>query len=752
MSAAEDRLPAGPGELDDSADDPRVVQAVREYMAAVESGSRPNRQVFLARHGDIAEPLAECLEALEFLRAAAPQLETPAGTAADGAPVPPPAIDPAVPLGDFRLLREIGRGGMGVVYEAEQLSLGRRVALKVLPFAWTLDPRQLQRFKNEARAVAHLHHTNIVPIYSVGCERGVHFYAMQYVEGRPLSAVLRELRDLSPPGAPAQASAETVNGRPAGLTTLTSDGRARGKAFFRSGARLGVQAAEALEHAHEQGIVHRDVKPGNLLVDAHGHLWVSDFGLAQFPSDTALTMTGDVVGTLRYMSPEQALGKRSLVDHRTDVYSLGATLYELLTLEPVFDGRDREELLRQIASEEPRPPQRRNPAIPADLETIVLKALGKRPEDRYATAQEMADDLRRFLEHRPILARRPTPVARVAKWFRRHPSVVGVTVGVLLLAMIGFAVSTVLIAREHGKTKAALEAEARQRANAEKSFRQARQVVDFFTELSEEHLADKPELQGLRRRLLEVALEYYQEFIDQRGDDPSLRAELTASHLRVATILDEIGARADALAALERAWQIQQRPPARPPGADRGRGWFGSPRANQELYLLAHKSVQEDLKLSEDQVRQVRQVGARRREAFQKLRYLSPAEWRPTLEALGDPEKTLAEILRPDQARRLRQIALQHRGPESHDPEVVRALQLTAEQRERLRAIQEEAHRSVRAAYFAGMRPDTWKKVEEAWRGAREKAVQVLTDGQRARWQDLVGAPFRGEVRPPRRS
>jgi serine/threonine protein kinase len=768
MSAAEERLPDVSGELEDPADDPRVVQAVREYMAAVEGGLKPNRQEFLARHGDVADPLAECLDALEFLRTAAPQLETPAGAAAAGVPVPPPAIDPAVPLGDFRLLREVGRGGMGVVYEAEQLSLGRRVALKVLPFAWTLDPRQLQRFKNEARAVALLHHTNIVPIYSVGCERGVHFYAMQFVEGRPLSAVIRELRDMagdpgcgevpegqSQPQGPALPSAETVNGWGAPKTmTLTTDGRARGKAFFRGVARLGVQAAEALEHAHDQGVVHRDVKPANLLVDAHGHLWVSDFGLAQFQSDAALTVTGDVVGTLRYMSPEQALGKRSQVDHRTDVYSLGATLYEVLTLEPVFGGRDREELLRQIASDEPRPPRRRNPAVPADLETIVLKALGKRSEDRYATAQEMADDLHRFLEHRPVLARRPTPVARVAKWLRRHPSVVAAAVGVLLLAVVGFAVSTVLIAREQRMTRAAYEAEALQRANAEKSFRQARQVVDFFTELTEEHLADRPELQGLRRKLLEVALEYYQEFIDQRGDDPSLRAELTASHLRVATILDEIGSRADALAALERAWQSQQRPgPGRPPGPDfRGRGRFGPTRAQQELYLLAQKSVQEDLKLSEQQIRQAKQVGDRRRQVFQKLRQVSPAEWRSTLEELGDPEKVLAEILKPEQGRRLWQIALQQRGPEGFgDPEVARALQLTPEQKERLRAVHEEAHRAVRAAYLSGMRPDGWKKAEEVWRGERERALQVLTDEQRSRWQDLAGEPFRGEVRPPPR-
>src|SRR5262249_51858348 len=159
--------------------------------------------------------------------------------------------------------------------------------------------------------------------------------------------------------------------------------------------QLGVQAAEALDNAHQVGIIHRDIKPANLMADGRGHLWVTDFGLAQVRGDTRLTMTGDLVGTLRYMSPEQALAKRVVVDHRTDVYSLGATLYELLTLEPAFSGADRQELLRQIAFEEPRPPRRCNKAIPAELETIVLKALEKNPAERYLTARELAEDLKR---------------------------------------------------------------------------------------------------------------------------------------------------------------------------------------------------------------------------------------------------------------------------------------------------------------------------------------------------------------------
>ncbi len=175
-------------------------------------------------------------------------------------------------------------------------------------------------------------------------------------------------------------------------------------------ANLGRQTAEALEHAHTVGVIHRDVKPANLLVDQQGKIWITDFGLAQFHAEAGLTRTGDMMGTLRYMSPEQAIGNRVVLDHRTDIYSLGVTLYELLTLEPVFAGSDRADLLRRIIEDEPRSMHALEPAIPVELETIVLKALAKTPAERYATAQELADDLQRFLNDEPIRARRPTPL------------------------------------------------------------------------------------------------------------------------------------------------------------------------------------------------------------------------------------------------------------------------------------------------------------------------------------------------------
>jgi eukaryotic-like serine/threonine-protein kinase len=495
------------------AGDPRVVRALEEYAAAVEAGRRPNRQEFEARYPEIAAELAACLEGLEFIEAAAPQLAHPAVSRPPGST----AADfwPADALGDYRIVREIGRGGMGVVYEVIQVSLGRRVALKVLPFAAALDDKQLQRFKNEAQAAAQLHHQNIVPVYGVGCERGVHYYAMQFIDGQTLSALIAELRSSagldrphSVPATIAAASlaAELVTGRwtqaasgkvrrhslpedgvprpshiddrygtaweghppnaepkaPSAADTsnrqtmaATTENSTKSTAFFRIIANLGVQAAAALEYAHTLGVVHRDIKPANLLLDSRGNLWVTDFGLAHCQSQAGLTMTGDLMGTLRYMSPEQALGQRAMLDHRTDIYSLGATLYELLTLEPVFEGRDRQELLRQIAAEEPRRPRSLNKATPAELETIVLKAMEKNPPDRYATAQQLADDLARYLKDEPIRARPATLAQKLTKWTRRHRGVAWTALAMLTVLVVAVAIVASLAAwRLNGEREA----------------------------------------------------------------------------------------------------------------------------------------------------------------------------------------------------------------------------------------------------------------------------------------------------------
>ena len=471
------------------AEDRVLIDLVDEIAKRTQAGELVDVEAYIAAHPGHAERLRKLLPAVEALA------ELGHSAAAGETFVPPTGRDfdsEQGRLGDFHILREVGRGGMGVVYEAEQISLGRRVALKVLPFAAALDAKQLQRFRNEAQAAAHLIHQNIVPVYYVGCERGVHFYAMQFIDGQTLAAVIQELRGvrgverearqdgrvasqvsgsasnaiaepqstasyrgLQPPLAPAAAPLSSTPPA-AALSTERSN---RSPAFFRTVANLGMQAAEALEHAHQLDVIHRDIKPANLLVDMNGHLWITDFGLARLGSDAGLTMTGDLLGTIRYMSPEQALAKRVAVDARTDIYSLGVTLYELLTLEPAYNGKNREEVLRQIAFDEPRLPHRLNRSIPAELETIVLKAMAKNPDERYATAQELADDLRRYLEDKPIRAKRPSLRQRTVKWARRHKTVVRAAIAVLVLAVAALAVSTTVIWRAKEELSQSLERE-----------------------------------------------------------------------------------------------------------------------------------------------------------------------------------------------------------------------------------------------------------------------------------------------------
>src|SRR5262249_27897334 len=314
---------------------------------------------------------------------------------------------------------------------------------------------------------------------------------------------------------------------------LSTRRSARPADFCRTVVRLVAQAAEGLEYAHGVGVVHRDIKPANLLVDARGNVWITDFGLAQFHADAALTQSGDLLGTLRYMSPEQAGGPRGLLDHRTDVYALWATLYELLTLRPIFDGADRQTLLHQILHEEPRPPRSLDRSVPPELETVVLKAVAKAPAERYATARDFADDLHRFLRDEPILARRPTAVQRARKWLRRHPSVLAAG-AVLLVVLAGVSVVSAVLIR------GAYERERRRAEQAEERFQLALRAVDELIQVSEQELVDKPGMEMLRKRLLESALISYQDLIAQRGDDPGAQAELAVTHQRVQKILDDL--------------------------------------------------------------------------------------------------------------------------------------------------------------------------------------------------------------------
>jgi serine/threonine protein kinase len=543
-----------------------------EFTERLNRGEHPEVEEYAERHPEVADLLRGILPALEVLR------QDAKGSERAGASTSPSAT-PKGCLGDFRIIREIGRGGMGIVYEAEQISLLRRVALKVLPFAASWDEKRLQRFQHEAQAAAHLHHTNIVPVFGIGCERGVHFYAMQYIAGTSLASVIGELRHLSglpikgtvppeavsavsgsfmsgewvkpatlPPAAPVEPGAETL---PQCQDTL-SVARATGQPnFFRTVARLGTQAAAALEYAHTRGVVHRDIKPANLLVDEHGDVWITDFGMAQFRSDGELTQSGDLLGTVRYMSPEQALGKRELVDGRTDIYSLGVTLFELLTLEPAYPGTDREQILHRVTSDHlPTLPDRCR-QFPAELWTILTKAMAKAPEERYLSAKELAEDLQRFLEDRPILARRPTLVHKVRKWSRRHKT--GVTVGLAALAA-GLAASTALVWWEMERIDMAYQAESKLRRRAEAREQLARRAVDeMYTQVAEKWLATAPRMTELQLDFIRKALAFYQELIQENDTDPSARYKTAETYHFLGRIQARMGQNAEA----ERAFRHQ---------------------------------------------------------------------------------------------------------------------------------------------------------------------------------------------------
>ena len=470
-----------------------------DFVARYRRGDRPSLVEFTSRYPELADEIRDLFPALAMMEEARPRdddtLDISAGSDSRA------RLDR---VGEYRILREVGRGGMGIVYEAEQESLGRHVAVKVLPAHSLLEPRYLQRFQREARAVARLHHTNIVPVFGVGEHDGLNYYVMQFIQGRGLDEILLELRQLRHsrrggesfkafPTVPEEANAGTRNpddasavriaeglvsgefraasappedppvvtpdhsqpaesnaadGTPSSDLHLPRQDQKSGhsdgsRAYWLSVARIGAQVADALAHAHAQGVLHRDIKPSNLLLDVHGTVWVTDFGLAKevSPNNRSdrsdagpdLTRTGDVVGTLRYLAPERLKGDS---DRRSDVYSLGATLYEMLTLHPPFEESDRSVLVRRLLHDEPTRPRMLDPSIPLDLETIVVKAIAKESVDRYKSAGALADDLRCFLADRPIQARRATIWERTWRLCRRNPTVTGLSAAVVVLAAL----------------------------------------------------------------------------------------------------------------------------------------------------------------------------------------------------------------------------------------------------------------------------------------------------------------------------
>ncbi|MBI4584722.1 MAG: protein kinase [Planctomycetes bacterium] len=395
----------GPAEIGEPESSGRVDDLVARYLDRLNRGEKLDPLRILAEHPDLGGEILKTLEVFAALGSAEP-------TAAVSSH-----------FGDYTIRRQLGRGGMGVVYEAWENSMDRPVALKVLPAIVAADERAVLRFVREAQIAGKLSHPNVVSVYGMGVKEQIPYYVMELVEGRTLAQILARWKD-------APAEEKTPFGFPRDDV-----------AHFSSLARAFADTADGLQHAHGKGVIHRDIKPSNLILDRQGRLRILDFGLARLEGQESLTASGGVLGTPLYMSPEQARRKKIPLDHRTDIYSLGATLYELLTLRPPFQGKDHQDTLSQIIERDPVEPRKINPRIPRDLETIVLKCLRKDPGHRYGTAEALAQDLRRFARGDPVEARPQTRWARVhRKLWRRRIALVMTVVAFALLATLSLLV------------------------------------------------------------------------------------------------------------------------------------------------------------------------------------------------------------------------------------------------------------------------------------------------------------------------
>lgn len=606
--------------------DPIDILAI-EFVASLRDGRRPAIDDYAQRHPDLANDIRELFPTIACLERARTQSEA---TSDEGRATLGPAQ--LTRLGDLRIVREIGRGGMGIVYEAEQESLRRRVAVKVLPRQALLDDRQLRRFEREARTAANLHHTNIVPILGVGESDGFRYYVMQYIRGVSLDQILPQISnedsrngtgkastdasslaqalvsgkfdtdgdesgsistaglvhdgvDSEEPGhveesghVDSHALAPTVAGPAATLEGVSAPDSSTdvaaetnlGPQYWLSVARIGLQVSSALDYAHEQGTLHRDIKPANLIVDPHGTAWVADFGLAKAIEHDDVSRTGDIVGTLKYMAPEQVVGE---ADARSDLFSLGLTLYELLTLQPAYDDAQRRDfLLKQATTPSPAPPRRLNPSIPRDLETIVLKCIAPEVDHRYQSAEELTADLQRYLDGRPIHARRIMPWERLWRWARRNPALATTSAAALVLlctVAVMSSVGYVHLSEAHGQTQSALGKATEQHQLAEENATLALSALDriferfaptglpsAFDGTDGNQMEASAVLSNEAADLLAELVNFYKTLREQRGDDPAYQERIGLANRRLGDIDQRLGRYEQAATAYDRALAI----------------------------------------------------------------------------------------------------------------------------------------------------------------------------------------------------
>ncbi len=562
-------------------DPDKLIDALsEEFVAKSRAGENPLIEEYVARHPELEERIRAIFPSIAMMENLGRQQHHDLKIAQSA------ATEQKLPferLGDFQIVREVGRGGMGVVFEAVQSSLDRNVAVKVLSNHALLDEKHIQRFEREARTAAKLHHTNIVPVFGVGQADGYFYIVMQLIDGVSLDLVLKSYRrwitsteqphrsDLlryasqscrheRTPRTEQDSIAETMAGGKSTETakdwneqssseTTGHDDSAIHKLDLRhfiSVANIGLQVARGLDYAHRKGILHRDVKPGNLLIDENENVWIVDFGLAKGLGHDDVTRTNDIVGTLRYMAPEQV---HTGSEQRSDIYSLGLTLYELLTLQPAFDDRDIRRNLRPSQSVEVLRPSKLLPNLPVDLETIVLKCCAMQPQNRYASAADVADDLYNFVNGLPIHARPWTNWEKLTRWYANNTLVGNLAAATASLLLLLVAVGGV----GYQTTQVAYKREQQERARAEQTLKTSvesmNRVFDSFVprgstyqlQISDDQddaisVSIQPTVSNETAVILEELLAFYEQFSEQYQNRVELKRSFARAKIKIADI------------------------------------------------------------------------------------------------------------------------------------------------------------------------------------------------------------------------
>ena len=566
---------------------------VADYTRQTRKGNAPQISNYKQKHPQFADEIDDLLTSvamIEGLKSDDSQKRTGDTTAAD--------LSHLKQIGDYVIIREVGRGGMGVVFEAVHQSLGRRVAIKVMLEREPESEKNIARFRREAQAAAQLHHTNIVSVFGVGEFDGYHYYVMEYIDGISLKSAVRSLTqgdalDSTLERRPATDTEENqqhpstvgsgvtaeptlsdseIGNAPAGnaSTGINSKNSQHRHQWV---ARIGAQIADALGYSHDNGILHRDIKPANLMLDHKEHVWITDFGLVKLTGEDGITKTGAVIGTPQYLAPESLRGE---YDQRSETYCLGLTLYELATLTPAFEPGSHAEVFNRIIHEKPQPPAKADPSIPRDLATIIQKAINTEPQQRYESAQALRDDLRAFLDDRPISARRPSLIEQGWRWYRKNPMVASLAVlSSLLVCAIAIVASSAWAVTEVERRKAETA-----RETAETSLKRSQANVNLMVESFDGLYATflQKSTQGAYRKLdldgfnelagIEIAVDqsdanylktmasFYERFARENTENRLLLGNAAKGWRRVANIDFLIGDTENAIVAYEKAIDV----------------------------------------------------------------------------------------------------------------------------------------------------------------------------------------------------